>query len=153
MRISFPVLPCFSLSQIKHMPLYCPIWKAQATRDQSAPELGLFWVDLPYEYKIHTRFWSCHLKKEWKYLNKVFVSATWWNDILFNFFLILFYYWNLIYNVLNFNIWQNDSVIYTQTLFHILFHYKLLQDADHSSLCYTVDPWCLSIVYTVVCIC
>lgn len=42
MRVSFLVLPCFSSSRIKHMPLYCPIWKAQATRDQSVPKLGLF---------------------------------------------------------------------------------------------------------------
>ena len=32
-------------------------------------------------------------------------------------------------------------------LFHILFHYGLLQDIEYSSLCYTVGPCCLSILY------
>ena len=34
----------------------------------------------------------------------------------------------------------------------ILFHYSLLQDIEYSSLCYTVGPCCLSILYTVTCI-
>ena len=42
--------------------------------------------------------------------------------------------------------------IYTYVLFQILFHYRLLQDTEYSSLCYTVGP-CLPILYTVVCIC
>ena len=29
-------------------------------------------------------------------------------------------------------------------IFHILFHYVLSQDIEHSSLCYTVGPCCLS---------
>ena len=37
--------------------------------------------------------------------------------------------------------------IYTYVLFQILFHYKLLQDIDHNSLCYTVGP-CLFIHIT-----
>ena len=32
-------------------------------------------------------------------------------------------------------------------LFQILFHYRLLQDIEYSSLCYTVEPRCLSILY------
>ena len=39
---------------------------------------------------------------------------------------------------------QNDSVIHIYILFHILFHYGLLQDTEYSSLCYTVGPCCLS---------
>ena len=39
---------------------------------------------------------------------------------------------------------QSDSVIHTYILFHILFHYDLLQDTEYSSLCYTVGPCCLS---------
>ena len=35
-------------------------------------------------------------------------------------------------------------------LFHILFHYGLLQDIEYSSLCYTVGPCCLSILYIVI---
>ena len=47
---------------------------------------------------------------------------------------------------------QGDSVIHTYIhtyiciyvhvyiLFQIIFHYSLLQDIEHGSLCYTVDP-------------
>ena len=42
--------------------------------------------------------------------------------------------------------------VYMHILFHILFHYSLLQDIEYSSLCYTVGPCCLSIVYVVICI-
>ena len=38
-------------------------------------------------------------------------------------------------------------------LFHILFHYGLSQDMEYSSLCYTVGPCCLSILYIPVFIC
>ena len=53
---------------------------------------------------------------------------------------------------------QGDSDIYiiyihTHNLFHVLFHYGLLQDIEYSSLCYTVGPCCLSIWYIVLCIC
>ena len=52
---------------------------------------------------------------------------------------------------------QSDSVIhlyvYTCTfLFNILFHYRLLQDNECSSLGYTVGPCWLSTIYMVVCI-
>ena len=43
--------------------------------------------------------------------------------------------------------------IYIYILFQILFYYRLLQDIEHGSLCYTVGPYCLSILYIVVCIC
>ena len=45
---------------------------------------------------------------------------------------------------------QSDSVI--DILFHILFHFGLSQDIEYSSLCYTVGPCCLSILYVIVCI-
>ena len=52
---------------------------------------------------------------------------------------------------------QGDSVIhvyiYIYILFNILFHYDLLQDIEYSSLCYTVGPCCLPILYIVACIC
>ena len=35
-------------------------------------------------------------------------------------------------------------------LFHILFHYGLSQDIEYSSLCCTVGPYCLFILYIVV---
>ena len=37
----------------------------------------------------------------------------------------------------------SDSVIHICVLFHILFHYGLPHDIEHSSLCYTVGPCCL----------
>ena len=43
--------------------------------------------------------------------------------------------------------------IYTYSSFAIIFHYRLLQDIDYSSLCYVVGPCCLSSLYTVMCIC
>ena len=44
-------------------------------------------------------------------------------------------------------------VIHIYILFQILFHYRLLQNTEYSSLCYTVGPCCLPILYIVVCIC
>ena len=44
---------------------------------------------------------------------------------------------------------QSDSVIF---LFQPLFHDRFLQDIESSSLCYTIGPGCLSILYLVVCI-
>ena len=38
-------------------------------------------------------------------------------------------------------------------LFQILFHYGLLQDFEYSFLSHTVEPYWLSILYIVVCIC
>ena len=38
-------------------------------------------------------------------------------------------------------------------LFCIIFHYRLLQDTEYSSLCYTVGPCWLSIVYIVLYTC
>ena len=50
---------------------------------------------------------------------------------------------------------QSDSVLHLQVslLFHILFPYKLLQNIEQSSLCCTVGPCWLSILYTGVCPC
>ena len=48
---------------------------------------------------------------------------------------------------------QNDSVLYVYILFSDSFHYRLSQDIEYCSLCYTAGPCCLSILYTVVCIC
>ena len=39
--------------------------------------------------------------------------------------------------------------IYIYIIFYIPFHYGLLQDIEYSSLCYTVGPCCLSILYNV----
>ena len=45
------------------------------------------------------------------------------------------------------------SFTYIYILFHILFHYGLLQDIGYSSLCCAVGPCCLSILYILLCIC
>ena len=37
-------------------------------------------------------------------------------------------------------------------LFQILFVYKLLKNTKYGSLCHTVGPCCLSVLYMVVCI-
>ena len=51
------------------------------------------------------------------------------------------------YNVLMSTAQQSDSVMYVcmyiYILFHILFHYGLSQDTEHSSLCFTIEPYCL----------
>ena len=53
------------------------------------------------------------------------------------------------YNVvLESGVRQSESAV----LFQILFHFRLLQVIEYSSLCYTVGP-CLSILDIVVCIC
>ena len=41
---------------------------------------------------------------------------------------------------------------YTPTLFQILFPYKLLQNIEYYSVCYTVGPCWLSILYIVACV-
>ena len=45
------------------------------------------------------------------------------------------------------------TYIHIHLFFNILFHYGLLQDTEYSSLCYTVGPCCLPILYMVVCFC
>ena len=49
------------------------------------------------------------------------------------------------------NLWTTRE--FPHILFHILFLYRLLQDIEYSSVCYTVGPYHLSVLYIVVCIC
>ena len=42
-----------------------------------------------------------------------------------------------------------SKVIQLYILFHIIFHYTLLQDTEYSSLFCTVGPCCLSVLYTI----
>ena len=44
------------------------------------------------------------------------------------------------------------QVLY-QILYQILFLYRLLQNTDYSSLCYTVGPGWLSVLYIAMCVC
>ena len=39
---------------------------------------------------------------------------------------------------------------YTYIVFEIIFHHKILQDIDYSSLCYTVDLCCLLHIYFLI---
>ena len=50
---------------------------------------------------------------------------------------------------------QSDSIICIRIfiLFQILSPYGLLQNVEWSSLCYTVSPCWLSVLYIVVCVC
>ena len=48
---------------------------------------------------------------------------------------------------------QDDSLIHVYILFHILFHYSLLQDIEYNSLCYTVGPCCLCVLCILAFIC
>ena len=58
----------------------------------------------------------------------------------------------MIYNVALVSGVQHLSIdIDIDILFKILFPYRLLQDIELSSLCYTVGPCCSPILYIVVC--
>ena len=58
----------------------------------------------------------------------------------------------MIYNVMLVSgVQQSDSVIYI--FFQIIFHHRLLQGIEYSSMCYTVGPCCFPILHIVVCIC
>ena len=50
---------------------------------------------------------------------------------------------------------QSDSVIYiyVSILFQILFPFRLLQNIEQLSLCYTVDPCWLPVLNITVCTC
>ena len=74
--------------------------------------------------------------------------------ISFSFIFLIEIY--LIYSVvLVSSVEQSDSIIHIHIfiLFQILFPYKLLQNTEYHSLCYTVDPCWLSILHITVFIC
>ena len=69
------------------------------------------------------------------------------------FFTLIFIGVQLIYNVVLVSaVQQSESAIHTHisTLFQILFPYRSLQNTEKSSLCYTVGPCCLTILYVIV---
>ena len=43
--------------------------------------------------------------------------------------------------------------VFVYILFHVFSHYGLSQDTEYNSLCYTLVPSCLSILYKIVCLC
>ena len=86
------------------------------------------------------------------------VNSVIQTDFFKCFFNVVFIlYWNIgdLQCCVSFAVQQSDSVIHVHksTLFQILSPYRLLQNTELSSLCYTVGPSWLSILYIVVCIC
>ena len=60
----------------------------------------------------------------------------------------------MIYNVVLISaIQQSESVIHIYTFFFIFFSVMVSQDTEYSSLCSTVGPCWLSLLYVIVCIC
>mgnify|MGYP000173797179 CR=1 FL=1 len=49
-----------------------------------------------------------------------------------------------------FHVHSKEIQLYIYIIFEIIFHYRLLQDIEYRSLCYTVNACYLSISYTLV---
>ena len=70
------------------------------------------------------------------------------------FFKTLFIEKQLNYNaVLITVVQQRNSIIHICILFYILFYYVLSENVEYNSLCYTVAPCYLSVLYIIICIC
>ena len=52
-----------------------------------------------------------------------------------------------------FQVYSKVIKLYLYIFFQTFFPYKLLQNVEYSSLCYTIGPCWLSILYIVVCLC
>ena len=81
-------------------------------------------------------------------------SSQWYNLFclcLFVFIEILLIYNTVLVSGIQCKLIQLYTCVYT--LFQILFHYRLLQNIEYSSMCYTVRPCCLSVLFIVECIC
>ena len=92
----------------------------------------------------------------WHLWHHIFLIFFLLHCLLILYFLIYFIEVWLIYSVLLLSVVKHsDSVIhiYISILFHIPFCYGLLHDTEYSSLCYTVGPCYLFILYIIVCIC
>ena len=78
-----------------------------------------------------------------------YIFTYFWAKSFFNLFC-----WNIVDSqcCLNFGC-TTKWFSYIYSYFNILFCYDLSQDTEYSSLCYTVGPCCLSILYITACIC
>ena len=68
------------------------------------------------------------------------------------YFLCLFIYlfnWNIVELQYHVN-FRCTAHLFNYIILQILFPYRLLQNIEYGSLCYTVNPCCLSILYIVV---
>ena len=69
-------------------------------------------------------------------------------------FSIYFIEVQLIYRVVLISaVQQSDQLNTYLPYFLTLFHYDISQNIEYSSLCYTVQPHCLSVLYMIACIC
>jgi len=79
---------------------------------------------------------------------KIYYFKALKESVLNNILLINFYRSIVDLQCVNFSkVIQSYVYIYVYILFHILFHYGLLQDIEYASLCHTVIPCCLCILY------
>ena len=100
--------------------------------------LSLSWVSLLYQFPLAA------VKKDHKLgglrQQKLVLSQFWRPVFLFVCLFFNLFYWSIV-DLQCVNFWCTAkwfSYTYICFLFHILFHYGLLQDIEYSSLCYTV---------------
>ena len=91
-------------------------------------------------------------------LSTVKLQFQWWFVPMFLLVCLFFIYFievYLLYNIsANFcGTTKTFSFTYAYICLHILFHWGLSQNIEYNSLCSTVGPCCLSILYIIVCIC
>ena len=119
--------------------------------------LGLvFWVRI--HLSIH--FWSSQQWWSWSLLSSLLSSRNgkklknWSLPFIIFFNLLFILYWSTV-SVLVSGVQQIDSVIHIHLPFFVRFCslYRLLQNIEQSSLCYTGGPCSVSILYIVACIC
>ena len=109
------------------------------------------WIQTPCpsveEWYIHTVEYFLALKRK-EVLSTCFYMAE---TFFFNFYFILQYSSQCCVS----GVQHSDSVIHLHVsiLFQILFPFRLLQNIEQRSLCYTVGPCWLSILNIVVCVC
>ena len=90
----------------------------------------------------------CFLFFLMKYINFQCCVSFWCTAKWFSYIHIFIYIHTYVYSIIYIHIY-----VYMYILFQIFFHYKLLQDTEYRSLCYTVGPCCFSLLHAVVCIC
>jgi len=126
-------------------------------------------------YLCILKMYNMVIKKEWSFQQVVLFEVSIWKEVksdpyLTSYKSILFFNWSIteLPCCVNFCC-TADSYIYMNVYIYIYilylcvyiyifflcisFHDGLSQDIEYSSLCHTVGPCCLSILYVIVCIC